>query len=205
MLIKGRISKKLTGAICIPTISQQAMTANMPFEIDEKQFWAPDIQRALQMKKIVFTSKTPEQSDRVVLTNISIGSVSIPGYGVVRSANSIRIPKEDAKKADVQRLLEDGKISVDGKKKEAKKQKLRSGVIVMGKRVPARKNKNWNPITCTPTSDDNSSIIDTESKDDSDGIDWVDVDNLERLKSHPILGKKNGKNSNSKSGKAKEK
>src|ERR1035437_3344278 len=111
MIIRGHTSKKLMGAVCISSISQKAMTANVEFEIDEGKFWAPDVQRALQTKKIVFTSKIPEDKERCVITNISPGSITITGCGVVRSGQSVRVAKEETEKVEIQRMFNIGRVS----------------------------------------------------------------------------------------------
>lgn len=209
MLIKGKISKKLEGSICIPTISQKAMIANTEFEIDEQQFWKADVQRALQLKKIVFTTKTPSNSSKVVVTNISEGSITVSGHGIVRTGASVRISKDDAKKRDILKMFEDGKVSLDGKRKRgAKKDKKppeESTAVIIDKRKKKKKSDDFNPITWSPNADDAFVEGLAPEKEDDSEIQWVDAEQKnEKIKSHPVLSKKYAKNSNRK-GKSKSK
>jgi hypothetical protein len=199
MQLKGRVSKKLEGSVCIPTIAQKAMIANEPFQISEEQFWKADVQRALQTKKIVFTSKLPTLKKEVILTNISEGSISVPGNGIVRTGHSIRLPSEATEKAEIVRMYEAGTISLNGKRKfKAKKAKRRErGAIVIDRQYKKKKASDFNPIAWNPKESPFVEDMEPEfEKDDESGISWVDAEQTkDRLAKHPKLGKLHAKNS----------
>jgi hypothetical protein len=116
--MKARVSKNLTGTIVLGSVGVKSFTANQEFELTKEQYWSPDVQSAITKGWIVCAVK-PKKAKTVQVTNISLGSVSIPGSGVLRSGKSVEMDISHVESLDIKRLEAAKKIRVGAGKSKA--------------------------------------------------------------------------------------
>lgn len=121
-MIKARISKNMRGTIMLPTVSSTALPANKEVFFNDEQFYAADIQGAIQRKLLVVLEGEPSKEDvrMVKITVLSFGSVLLPGIGIIRSAKTIEIPSKLLDTDPYRQLVKAGLISVNMKLKTGK-------------------------------------------------------------------------------------
>lgn len=118
-MIKARVSKNLKGSIMLPTVGPKAFTANNEVFMTEEQLYAADIQGALS-KKLLIMLDGPSQKDVKFtnVTNLSFGSVSLPGANVVlRAGKSCEVRSDVLDTPVYRKMVKDGLIALDLKLK----------------------------------------------------------------------------------------
>lgn len=123
-MIKARVSKNLKGAIMLPTIGPKALIANDVVYCTEEQLFSADIQGALA-KKLLIMLEGPSQNEVKFskITNLSFGSVSLPGANaVLRAGKSIDIRSDLIDTPVYRKMIRDGLIAIDIKFKTGAKE-----------------------------------------------------------------------------------
>lgn len=118
-MIKARVSKNLKGTIVLPTISPFAISANKEVYFSENQINSADIQGALA-KKLLIIVDGPTQSNVKFskVTNLSFGSVTLPGANaVLRAGKSMDVNSELIDTPVYRQMISSGLIAVDLKLK----------------------------------------------------------------------------------------
>jgi len=113
-MIKARVSKNLKGGMMLPTVSRQALTANADVYFTEDQQYAADIQVAIAKKLLIIVSGASGKEAKLTkVTNLSFGSVSLPGVGVLRAGKSMEIRADLASTPPFRVLEKDGLVAYD--------------------------------------------------------------------------------------------
>ena len=150
----ARVSKKLKGSICIPSVSQKSMVANQEFYIDDAMLYKPDVQNALSKKMIIPVGEdVPKPESVVYITNIVKGSISVPGVGIIRAGETRSVSEAAAATRPVEDMEKAGVIRI-GKRIEPEKRKRgrpRKEVV----ETPRKKDPSeWNPLAWNPLTED---------------------------------------------------
>jgi hypothetical protein len=130
------------------------MKKNDTFWMNEEMYLKPDVQNAVSKKYIVVTGDDAPKSPKLVrVTNISVGSVTVPGIGVMRSGES-KMVGEDKAKAHAVLEMKKAKVIKVGVAGEPEKKTAKTSP--KKNTQPAKK---WNPITWTPKSEDGKDAV----------------------------------------------
>lgn len=114
-MIKARVSKNLRGTIVLPTISPFALSANKEIFFTEDQINSADIQGALAKKLLIILDGPSQKHVKFSkVTNLSFGSVSLPGANtVLRAGKSIDINVNLLDTPVYRQMVASGLIAVD--------------------------------------------------------------------------------------------
>lgn len=204
--MKARVTKKLKGTIVLGSVTHKSMVASQEFELSEEQYWADDVQSALR-KGWITCADAPKLPKTVTVTNISLGSVSVPGIGVLSSGKSAELPLKFSDSLDVERLVKSKKVALGNRKHKLPEEP--EVKFVVHKPKPAPETEPSEPVKkkakaqkgkIKPVRDESDDLlIDTsapaidgsDQKEDKDSIVWVDHEETQRrIDSHPALRNK---------------
>jgi adenine deaminase len=184
--------------------------------ITEEQFFMKDVQNAIKKGSIVISGPSPKPLKMKIVTNITTGSLILPGYGALKKDSSIEIRVEDLKHPDIDRLFIGGKLVMkDGKvgkkaKKSAKdeQEELPEQISPVDQKMNAIAHKPKYELDIKTDKKDNkkkglgvkrvtdNDLLDIENgtvPGEKDGIQFVDIEqNEERISQHPNLRKLKG-------------
>jgi hypothetical protein len=156
----ARVSKNFKGTICIPSVSQKGMTAGETFYMDDATYWKPDVQNALSKRMIVALGEdAPKPQETVYLTNITGGSVTVPGVGVIRAGESQGV-SADLAGSQACKELESVRVLKISKREPAppKRGRGRPRKHPVSESPPAKPRKKdpaeWNPLAWNPLTED---------------------------------------------------
>lgn len=214
--MKLKVNDSVVGTIILPSISYKGMEAGDELEFSDKLIFSPDIQSAMKSGFITVEGSDAVELKIVKIHNKSNGSLSVPGYGILKSGFKIEMQMDDTDPASLQKFMNMDQIEVEfppsdkpnpkrrGKKlsnKTSIKKTIKNKVKRIKrkehpsekKEVPSRESdnvKSENQITKTAS----DLIVDLDSPDDDSesDINWVDREQArERVNSHPILRNQN--------------
>lgn len=210
-----RVSKNLKGSVSVPSLSQNGITANQSFYIDDTIPLKQDVQNALLKRLLVVSGKDAAKIGKVIhITNISNGSVTVPGLGTIPSGKTKSVLEAAVDKKILNEIKETGLVKVSNRIEVEKRKRGRPRKTQPQERD--KKDGSWNPVAWNPLTEDNEiatkelpqrlgskdgivaydpreespEINDDDSGHEDSGITWVDrEDEKRRIAAHPVLGK----------------